>query len=115
MAVGEAKDGFLTEEQYDAVQEYLDTSVTVPVIDFSYGAGNRMFSKGGTTVETRGVMNNLESSMLEQLPAPVEPETQPSEEGQQTPAAGPTEEVSWNALKNAVSKIIDEELAALNG
>lgn len=115
MTVGEAKDGFLTEEQYDAVQEYLDTSVTVPVVDFSYGAGSRMFSKGGSTVETRGVMNNLESSMLEQLPAPVQPETQSSEEGQQTPAAGPTEEVSWNALKNAVSKIIDEELAALNG
>ncbi len=56
---------FVTEEQYDALQSYLDTGNTVPVFDFAYGMGERMNGNGDYTYETRGVMNNLTDSILD--------------------------------------------------
>lgn len=56
---------FVTEEQYDALQSYLDTENIVPVFDFAYGMGEKMNSEGDYTYETRGVMNNLSDSVLD--------------------------------------------------
>ncbi len=54
--------GFLTEEQYDAIQEIKQNLFTV--IDFGYGMGSTMYGEGEYTVETRGVMNNLNDGFL---------------------------------------------------
>ena len=55
---------FVTEEQFDAVQSYLDDARKAPVFDFGYGMGNEMYGGGDFTYETRGVMNNLTESFL---------------------------------------------------
>jgi len=54
--------GYITEEQYDAVQEYKDPSVITPAIDFAYGMGERMYCD--TDYTSRGVMNWLETGLL---------------------------------------------------
>ncbi|MCM1132233.1 MAG: extracellular solute-binding protein [Ruminococcus flavefaciens] len=56
---------FVTEEQYDALQSYLDTADVVPMFDFAYGMGEKMNSEGDYTYETRGVMNNLSDSIID--------------------------------------------------
>lgn len=83
---------YITEEQYDAIQEYLDTNNTTPVFDFGYGMGDRMYGDGEYTYETRGVMNNLESTLLE---------------GNETVD-------SWATLRDAWTGVIDEEIAKFN-
>lgn len=56
--------GYVTEEQFDAMQEYTDTSRITPVFDFGYGMGTRMYSDGEYTYETRGIMDNITSALL---------------------------------------------------
>lgn len=55
---------FVTEEQYDAVQSYLESENISPVFDFGYGMGERMYGDGDYTYETRGVMNNFDEAIL---------------------------------------------------
>ena len=55
---------YITEEQYDAIQEYRDPDNIVPMFDFGYGMGESMY-KDGYTYDTRGVMNNLTNALLE--------------------------------------------------
>ncbi|WP_294367105.1 ABC transporter substrate-binding protein [uncultured Ruminococcus sp.] len=55
---------YVTEEQYDALQDYKDPKKITPVFDFGYGMGSRMYGDGDYTYETRGVMNNLTSALL---------------------------------------------------
>lgn len=54
---------FVTEEQYDALQSYLDTGV--PVFDFAYGMGEKMNGNGDYTYKTKGVMNNMAESIID--------------------------------------------------
>ncbi len=83
---------FVTEEQYDAIQSYLDPSNIVPMFDFGYGMGERMYRDGDYTYETRGVMNNLENALLEG-----------------------TEGVdSWATLRDAWTGVITEEVNSFN-
>lgn len=83
---------FITEEQYDAIQEYLDTDNTTPVFDFGYGMGDRMYGDGEYTYETRGVMNNLETTLLE----------------------GNEAVDSWATLRDAWTGVIQEEVDKFN-
>ena len=78
----------MTEEQYDAVQEYLDPSKVTPVFDFGYGMSSKMYGNGNNNFDTRGVMNNVTSALLEGG-APVG---------------------SWGELRDKMSPVIDEEL-----
>ncbi len=54
--------GYVTEEQYDAIQSYKNDTVTV--FDFGYGMGSTMYGDGDYTYETRGIMNNLMDGLL---------------------------------------------------
>ena len=56
--------GYVTEEQLDAMNEFTNTSKVSPVFDFGYGMGTRMFSDGDYTYETRGIMDNITSALL---------------------------------------------------
>ena len=82
----------ITEEQYDALQSYLDPSNTSPMFDFGYGMGERMYGDGEYTYETRGVMNNLTSALLE----------------------GSEAVDSWAALRDAWTGVITEEISKFN-
>lgn len=84
-----AKESFVTEEQYDAVQSFLDPENSVPVFDFGYGMGEKMYGDGDYTYETRGVMDNLTTVMLE---------------------GG-----DWKSLRGDMSEIIDDEVKKFNG
>ena len=55
---------FVTEEQYDAVQSYLETAKENPYFDFGYGMGEKMYGLGDLTYDTRGVMNNLTEAFV---------------------------------------------------
>lgn len=81
---------FITEEQYDALVTYRDPSVIVPMFDFGYGMGSRMYGDGEYTYETRGVMNNLTEALLN------------------------GEVDSWAALRDAWTGVINEEIAVYN-
>lgn len=83
---------FVTEEQYDALQSYLDTSNVTPMFDFGYGMGERMYGDGDYTYETRGVMDNLTTALLE----------------------GNEAVDSWAALRDAWTGVIDEEVKRFN-
>lgn len=83
---------YITEEQYDALQSYLDPENVTPVFDFGYGMGERMYSSDGYTYETGGVMNNLEEALLKGSPS-VD---------------------SWAALRDICKVIIDEEVGRFN-
>lgn len=83
---------FVTEEQYDAVQSFLDLENSVPVFDFGYGMGEKMYGIGDHTFETRGVMDNLTTVLLD--------------------GGGSVD--SWDSLRDAMSKIIDKEVKDLN-
>ena len=54
--------GYVTEEQYDAIESYKNDTVTV--FDFGYGMGSTMYGDGDYTYETRGIMNNLMDGLL---------------------------------------------------
>ncbi len=81
---------FITEEQYDAMQLYLDTKKSVPMFDFAYGMGEKMYGENDYTYETRGVMNNLTTVFLN----------------------GNND--SWETVRNEFKKIIDGELKKYN-
>ena len=83
---------YVTEEQYDAIQSYLDPSNNTPMFDFGYGMGERMYGDGEYTYETRGVMNNLTTALLE----------------------GNEAVDSWAALRDAWTGVIDTEIAKFN-
>ena len=83
---------YVTEEQYDAIQSYLDPNNTTPMFDFGYGMGERMYGDGEYTYETRGVMNNLTEALLE----------------------GNEAVDSWAALRDAWTGVIDTEIAKFN-
>ena len=83
---------FVTEEQYDALRSYLDTQNVTPMFDFGYGMGERMYGSGEYTYETRGVMDNLTTALLESNAA-VD---------------------SWATLRDAWTGVIDEEVARFN-
>lgn len=95
-ALAEKKDmsgtvkSFITEEQYDAVKSYLDTGNSVPMFDFAYGMGGKMYGEGDYTYETRGVMNNLTATFLR----------------------GNTD--SWKTVRDEYKKIIDSEIRKYN-
>ncbi len=75
---------FITEEQYDALQEYTDLSKVSPVYDFGNGMDTAMTGYGNYTPDSRGVMYRITDS-------------------QQTK--------DWEALKSALSPVIDGEIA----
>lgn len=81
---------YLTEEQYDAVQEYKDPSNITPVFDFGFGMGTRMYSDGEYTYETRGVMNNLTNALLN------------------------GEKESWTVIRDEWTGVIDEVIDEYN-
>ncbi len=81
---------YVTEEQYDALQEYKDPSNITPVFDFGYGMGSRMYGDGEYTYETRGVMNNLTSALLN------------------------GDKDSWAVLRDEWSAVIDEVIDEYN-
>ena len=79
---------FVTEEQYDALQSYLDTGK--PVFDFAYGMGEKMNSGGDYTYQTRGVMNNMTTAIID----------------------GTVE--SWDKFRKEWSKVIDSTVKEFN-
>ena len=83
---------YVTEEQYDALQTYLDPENISPVFDFGYGMGERMYGSGEYTYETRGVMDNLEKALLE----------------------GNEQVDSWASLRDAWTGVITEEVNKFN-
>jgi len=85
-------EAFITEEQYDAIQSYLDTSKFTPANDFAYGMGEKMHSYGEYTYDTRGAMENLTTALLE----PAEPVD------------------TWEKLRDYVKSVIDKEIEAFN-
>ena len=99
LAVTELKDSAkeqalksITEEQYNAIQDYLDPSKVTPVFDFGYGMSSRMYGNGYYTFESRGVMDNITSVLLE--------------------SGNPYG--NWAELRDRLSPVIDEELAKYN-
>ena len=50
---------FITAEQYDALQEYLDPTKVYPIFDYGYGMGKGMYDYNGA-----GVMYNMETTLL---------------------------------------------------
>lgn len=83
---------FVTEEQYNAIQTYLDPSFVTPLFDFGCGMGSRMYGPGDYNYETRGVMDNLAYALLEDR------ENAPS----------------WAALRDKWNDTINNEITLLN-
>lgn len=83
---------YITEEQYDAIMSYRDPNNINPMFDFGYGMGDVMYGSGGYTYETRGVMDNLETALLENN--------------------GIVD--SWAALRDAWSSVISTEIEKFN-
>ena len=81
---------YVTEEQYDALQDYKDPKNITPIFDFGYGMGSRMYGDGEYTYETRGVMNNLTSALLN------------------------GDKDSWAVLRDEWSSVIDEVIDGYN-
>jgi hypothetical protein len=50
---------FITEEQYNALQEYLDLSKVTPVFDCGWGMGEAMSGNGNYTPDSRGIMQKI--------------------------------------------------------
>lgn len=80
---------FITEEQYDAYRSYIDNDI-VPVFDYGFGMGSRMYGDGDYTYETRGVMNNLMEALLN------------------------GEVSTWAELREAWSSVVDTEINNYN-
>lgn len=83
---------FVTEEQYDAIQSYLDPENITPMFDFGYGMGDEMYGSGEYTYETRGVMDNLEKALLE----------------------GGEQVDSWATLRDAWTGVVTEKVNEFN-
>ncbi len=81
---------YITEEQYDALQEYKDPSNITAVFDWGYGMGSRMYGDGEYTYETRGIMDNITSALLN------------------------GEKDSWAVIRDEWSAVIDEILETYN-
>jgi len=81
---------YVTEEQYDALQEYKDPSNITAVFDWGYGMGSRMYGDGEYTYETRGIMDNITSALLN------------------------GEKDSWAVIRDEWSSVIDEILETYN-
>lgn len=84
---------YVTKEQYDAIQDFLDVAVKNPMFDFSYGMGNVMYGGGDFTYESRGVMNNLTESFIN--------------------GEGAVNE--WEKMREDMTKKVDEEIKRFNG
>lgn len=82
----------ITEEQYEALESFRNVSENVPVIDFGWGMGSAMNGIGDCTYDTRGVMINLTSSLLD----------------------GTAPDNSWKNLRDTSKEIIDEALKKYN-
>ena len=83
--------GFVTEEQYDAIEQYKQDSL--PIYEFGLGMGGvTMYTHGMYTYETRGVMNNILDGLLTY------------------PDTGDT----WETLRDSLSPLIDQELGEYN-
>ena len=82
----------MTEEQYNALQEYISSAKANPVVELGYGMGENMLRNGDCNFETRGAMDNITSALLEGG-APVG---------------------SWEELRDRMSPIIDEEIKKYN-
>lgn len=82
--------GYITAEQYDALCEYTDAAKITPVMDFGYGMGTRMYSDGEYTYETRGIMDNITSALLN------------------------GDRDSWAVVRDEWSPVIDEILSDFN-
>lgn len=84
--------GFITEEQYNALQEYTNPEKCIPVFDFGYGMGSAMYGEGDYTYATSGVMNKLVYELIEDN--------------------GHAE--NWDTLRDSCKDIIDAEIVKLN-
>lgn len=62
-ASGKVK-SFITEEQYDALQSYLDTENFTPAFDFAYGMGEEMNNQNSHRYASRGAANNIAEALL---------------------------------------------------
>jgi multiple sugar transport system substrate-binding protein len=62
----------------------------VPVFDYGFGMGSRMYGDGDYTYDTRGVMNNLMEALLN------------------------GEVSTWAELREAWSSVVDTEIATYN-
>ena len=82
--------GYITKEQYDALCEYTDSKNISPVFDFGYGMGTRMYSVGDYTYETRGIMDNITSALLN------------------------GDKDSWAVIRDEWSPVVDEIVAEYN-
>ena len=72
------------------MQSYLDPKNVTPVFDFASGMGAKISGNGLYNYETRGVVKNLSTALLE----------------------GSAE--SWAELKKSVSPVLDSELKKYN-
>ncbi|MBR6581284.1 MAG: carbohydrate ABC transporter substrate-binding protein [Ruminococcus sp.] len=84
---------YVTEEQYDAVQNYLDEAKKNPLFDFGYGMGENMYGGGDFTYTSRGVMNNLTESFLN----------------------GENAVENWDKMCKDMTKKVDKEIEKYNG
>ena len=84
--------GVIKENQYDALQTYLNPTVIKPVIDFGYGMGSVMYDTDTYNYDTRGVINNLNDALL-------------NYSGNAT---------DWQTLKEKLAPAIDTEISAYN-
>ena len=81
---------FITEEQYDALESYKDMFKANPYIDIAYGMGERMYGNGDYSYETRGVMDNLTTAVLNGKVG------------------------TWSELRDSWTEVIDSEVARFN-
>ncbi len=84
---------FVTEEQYDAIQSYLEDAKKNPYFDFSYGMGDKMYGTGDFTYDSRGVINNLAHSFLK----------------------GENAVEKWEQMRDDMTEKVDEEIKKFNG
>ena len=83
---------YITEEQYNALRSYLDPKNITPVFDYASGMGEKVSGNGMYNYETRGVMQNLTTTLLD----------------------GSGGITSWAELKESVSPTLDAEIARYN-
>ena len=84
---------FVTEEQYDAIQSYLEDAKKTPYFDFSYGMSDKMYGTGDFTYNSRGVINNLTHSFLK----------------------GENAVEKWEQMRDDMTEKVDEEIKRFNG
>ena len=57
--------GFLRDYQYDAINMYMNPKNVKPVVDFGYGMGEQMYGTDTYAYDTRGIINNLNTGLLD--------------------------------------------------